>query len=63
MNKVSHKLDEDDVEQIVELIHEHNRLKQLLKAVSIPAIAEKFGVSTSAIEYIKRNKMRSEDDS
>ena len=63
MKKISHKLDEEDVEQIIELLKEQGKLKEMLRLVSVPAIAEKFGVSTSAIEYIRRNKMRSDNDS
>jgi hypothetical protein len=58
MHKNSHKLTEEDVDHIVELLRIQSERKRLWREVSNPAIAEKFNVSTSTIEYIQRNKMR-----
>lgn len=52
------KLNEEDVELICQLLIEQEILKTQWRKVSNPALAEKFGVSTSTIEYIKRNKLR-----
>lgn len=59
MNKSSCKLSEDQVGEICELLKEQEILKAEWRKVSNPAIAEHYGVSTSTIEYIKRNKLRS----
>jgi len=58
MSKTSHKLDDHDVEQIIQLLIEQQKRKKHWSKVSSPEIARKFGVTTSTIEYIKRNKMR-----
>lgn len=58
MDKTSYKLTEEDVDHICELLVEQERLKAEWRKVSNPSLAEKFGVTTSAIEYIKRNKLR-----
>jgi IS30 family transposase len=58
MDKSSYKLTEEDVEHICQLLAEQERLKTEWRKVSNPSIADKFGVTTSTIEYIKRNKLR-----
>ena len=58
MDKTSYKLTEDDVKNICQLLAEQERLKTEWRKVSNPSIADQFGVTTSTIEYIKRNKLR-----
>ena len=58
MDKTSYKLTEEDVQHICELLVEQDRLKTEWRKVSTPSLADKFGVTTSTIEYIKRNKLR-----
>lgn len=58
MDKTSYKLTDEDVQQICELLAEQERLKTEWRKVSNPSLADKFGVTASAIEYIKRNKLR-----
>ena len=58
MDNSSYKLTDGDIESICQLLSEQEVLKSAWRKVSTPAIAEQFGVSTSAIEYIKRNKLR-----
>jgi hypothetical protein len=52
------KLSEHDVHEICKLLIEQDTLKSAWRKVSNPALADRFGVSTSTIEYIKRNKLR-----
>lgn len=59
MDKSSYKLDEDDVLHICALLKEQERLKAEWRKFSNASIADKFNVTTSTIEYIKRNKLRS----
>ena len=59
MNKTSCKLSEDQVNEICGLLKEQEVLKAKWREVSNPAIADRYHVSTSTIEYIKRNKLRS----
>ena len=61
MDKQSHKLSEEDVHLICELIKEQQKLKREWMQLSNQNIAQKFGVSTSCISYIKQNRIHSDD--
>lgn len=61
MDKQSHKLSEEDVLLICELIKEQQKLKRQWMQLSNQNIAQKFGVSTSCISYIKQNRIHSDD--
>lgn len=61
MDKHSHKLSEEDVFLICELIKEQQKLKKKWMQLSNQNIAQKFGVSTSCISYIKQNRIKTND--
>lgn len=61
MDNQSHKLSEEDVFLICELIKEQQKLKREWMQLSNQNIAQKFGVSTSCISYIKQNRIHSDD--
>lgn len=56
-DKVNHKICEQQVQSICRDLMKQDRLKEKWRQFSNPVLAEKYGVSQSSIEYIKRNKL------